>query len=140
MSTSRTLTLAALAALGALGLVGCGSDAPSQAEAETVACDAVASLQQALEGVAGLDPDSTVDEAQQAKESLQDAITGVEEAAADLQASDRAALKAGGEAISSAVDGVSGSDTIGAAGAAVAQASDTLRSAVGEIADGLGCS
>jgi len=81
-----------------------------------------------------------VDEAKQAQQQLDDAVAGLEEAATDLKAADQAALQAGGEAISSAIDSVSGSDTIGAAGQAVASASETLKSAVGQIADGLGCS
>lgn len=140
MHTTRTLAVITVAGLGAMGLAGCGSDTPTQADAEAQACDAVASVTEALQGVAGLDADSTVDEAKEAQQSLDDAITGLEEAAGDLGAADSAALQAGGQAISSAIDGVSGSDTIGAAGEAVAQASDSLRSAVGEIEDGLGCS
>jgi len=140
MHTTRTLAVITVAALGAMGLAGCGSDTPTQADAESQACDAVASVKQALQGLADLDADSTVDEAKQAQQSLDDAITGLEEAASDLEAADSAALQAGGQAISSAIDSVSGSDTIGAAGEAVAQASDALKSAVGEIEDGLGCS
>jgi hypothetical protein len=136
----RTMTLAAATGLAVLGLAGCGSDTPTQAEAESQACDAIASVQSALEGVAGLNADSTVDEAKQAQQQLDDAISGLEEAATDLKAADQAALQAGGEAISSAIDSVSGSDTIGAAGQAVASASETLKSAVGQIGDGLGCS
>jgi hypothetical protein len=136
----RTLTLAAATGLAVLGLAGCGDDTPTQAEAESQACDAIASVQSALEGVSGLDADSTVDEAQQAKQQLDDAIAGLEEAATDLKAADQAALQAGGQAISSAIDSVSGSDTIGAAGEAVASASETLTGAVGQIGDGLGCS
>lgn len=140
MRTMRTLTLAAATGLAVLGLAGCGNDTPTQADAESAACDAIASVQSALEGVANLDADSTVDEAKQAQEQLDEAISGLEEAATDLKAADQAALQAGGQAISSAIDGVSGSDTIGAAGQALASASDTLKSAVGQIGDGLGCS
>ena len=140
MRTMRTLTLATAAGLAVLGLSGCGTDTPTQADAESQACDAITSVQSALEGVAGLDADSTVDEAKQAQQQLDDAVAGLEEAATDLKAADQAALQAGGEAISSAIDSVSGSDTIGAAGQAVASASETLKSAVGQIADGLGCS
>jgi hypothetical protein len=140
MRTTRTWTVAAMVGLGAVGLAGCGNDTPTQADAEARACDAVASVQEALQGVAGLDADSTVDEAKQAQQSVDDALTDLQESATDLGAADSAALQAGGQAISSAIDAVSGSDTIGAAGAVVAQASDSLRSAVAEIEDGLGCS
>jgi hypothetical protein len=126
--------------LAMVALAACGGDTPSQAEAESQACDAIASVQQALQGVGDLSADSTVDEATQAKEALDEAIQGLEDAATDLRAADRAALQAGGQAISSAIEGVSGSETIGAAGEAVAQASDTLTGAVSQISDGLGCS
>jgi hypothetical protein len=140
MGTMRTLALAAATGLAVLGLAGCGSDTPTQAEAESQVCDTIASVQSALEGVAGLDADSTVDEAEQAQQQLDDAITGLEEATTDLEAADKAALEAGGQAISSAIDTVSGSDTIGAAGQAISSASETLKDAVGQIGDGLGCS
>lgn len=140
MSLTRSFAVVAVSGLAAFGLSGCGGDTPSQADAESQACEAVASVRDALEGVAGLDAESTVEQAQDARQTLDDAIAGLRDAADDLQAADQAALQAGGQAISTAIDGVSGSDTIGAAGEAVAQASDTLRGAVGEIADGLGCS
>lgn len=140
MRRTRELVVVAVVGLATLGVAGCGNDTPTQADAETQACEAVASVREALQGVASLDASSTVDEAQQARESLDEAISGLEEAASDLQAADQAALQAGGQAISNAIDGVSGSDTIGAAGAAVASASESLTTAVGEIEDGLGCS
>ena len=139
MQTKRTLIMAA-AGLAVLGLAGCGSDTPSQSEAESAACDAIASVESALDGVAGLNADSTVDEAKQAQQELDDAITGLEEAATDLTAADQAALQAGGEAISSAIDAASGSDTLGTAGQAIASASGTLKEAVGQISNGLNCS
>lgn len=134
------MAVVTVAAVGAVGLAGCGSDTPTQADAEARACEAVASLREALQGVAGLEADSTVEEAQQAQQTLDGAITDVEEAATELEAADSAALQAGGEAISTAIDGISGSDTLGVAGAAVAQASDSLSNAVAEIENGLGCS
>ena len=140
MHSARRMALVTVAAVGAVGLAGCGSDTPTQADAEARACDAVASIQEALQGVAGLEPDSTVEEAQQAKQTLDEAITNLDEAATELEAADSAALQAGGEAISTAIDGISGSDTLGAAGAAVARASDSLSNAVAEIENGLGCS
>jgi hypothetical protein len=132
--------MVAVAGLAMAALAACGGDTPTQPEAEAQACDAIASVQQALQGVGDLNADSTVEEAQQATTALDDAIQGLEDAASDLKAADQAALQAGGQAISSAIEGVSGSETIGAAGAAVAQAGDTLTSAVGQISDGLGCS
>lgn len=140
MRIARRMGVVLVAAVGAVGLAGCGSDTPTQADAEARACDAVASVQEALQGVAGLDAGSTVEEAQQAQQALDDAVTSLDEAASDLEAADSAALQAGGEAISTAIDGISGSDTLGAAGAAVAQASESLSNAVAEIEDGLGCS
>ena len=139
MQTKRTLIMAA-AGLAVLGLAGCGSDTPSQSEAESAACDAITSVESALDGVAGLNADSTVDEAKQAQQELDDAITGLEEAATDLTAADQAALQAGGEAISSAIDAASGSDTLGTNGQAIASASGTLKEAVGQISNGLSCS
>ena len=140
MNPSRQLAVVAMTALATMSLAGCGDDTPTQAEAESQACEAVASVREALQGVADLDSDSTVDEAQGAKQTLDDALAGLRDAATDLKAADQAALQAGGEAISSAIDGVSGSDTIGAAGEAVGLAGDALRDAIGEIGDGLGCS
>lgn len=134
------MVVVSAAALAAVGLTGCGSDTPTQADAESRACDAVASLGEALRGVGDVDADSTVEEARQAQQSVDEAITGLQDAAADLGAADSAALQAGGQAISTAIDSVSGSDTLGAAEAAVARAADTLSSAVDEIRDGLGCS
>lgn len=138
MGSTRTLALVSVLAVA--GLAGCGSDTPTQADAESRACEAIASLGEALQGVGEIDADSTVEQAQQAQQSLDDAIAGLQDAATDLEAADNAALQAGGEAISTAIDGVSGSDTLGAAGAVVGRAADSLRSAVAEIEDGLGCS
>jgi hypothetical protein len=140
MRRTGTLAVVSVAALAVAGLAGCGSDTPTQADAESQACDAIASLSEALQGVGEIDADSTVEQAQQAQESLDEAIAGLQDAATDLEAADSAALQAGGQAISTAIDGVSGSDTLGAAGAVVAQAADSLSSAVAEIKDGLGCS
>ena len=140
MSLNRGRVVATMVVVASLGVAGCGNDTPTQAQAESQACEAVASVRDALEGVAGLDADSTVDEATDAKQTLDDALAGLQDAASDLQAADQAALQAGGQAISSAIDGVSGSDTIGAAGQVVSQAGDTLRDAISEIANGLGCS
>jgi hypothetical protein len=135
----RTSTII-VSGLAMVSLAACGGDTPTQGEAESQACDAIASVEQALQGVGDLSADSTVDEATQAKDALDEAIQGLQDAATDLRAADQAALEAGGQAISSAIEGVSGSETIGAAGAAVSSASETLSGAVGQIRDGLGCS
>jgi hypothetical protein len=136
----RRASIIIVSSVAMLAVAACGNDTPTQPQAEAQACDAIASVQQALAGVGDLNADSTVEEAQQAKSALDEAIQGLQDAASDLKVADQAALQAGGQAISSAIEGVSGSETIGAAGAAVASASDTLTTAVGQISDGLGCS
>ena len=54
MHSARRMAVVTVAAVGAVGLAGCGSDTQTQADAEARACDAVASIQKALQGVAGL--------------------------------------------------------------------------------------
>jgi hypothetical protein len=137
---NRSLIVVACAGAAAVALAGCGGSTPTQGDAESAACDAIAEVKTAAEGVGDLSADSTVDEAQQAQQALDDAIARLQDAATDLEAADSAALQAGGQALSSALDAVSGSDTLGAAGEAVASAGSGLSSAVDEIQDGLGCS
>lgn len=133
----------ALLAPGALAVIGllaaCTTPAPSQTEAEADVCTQTAAVVTALEGVAALGADSTVVDAQAAREGLRDAVAALKASAQDLQAADAQALDAGLTAIADAIDNISGSDTLGAAAAGVKASAGALEGAVQQINDGFEC-
>jgi hypothetical protein len=141
MTTTHTRTWAAALAAGlaALSLAACSST-PTQEDAESAVCTSLDSVRAAVQQVGALNADSTVEEAQAAKDALDESVTGLQDATADLEAADTAAIQTGAAALSAAVDAVSGSDTLAEAATGIQQAGTGLETAVNQIGNGLGCS
>lgn len=66
------------------GVARLGGDTPTQVEVESQACDAIASVREALEGVAGLHAESNVDQAQDARQTSDDALAGLRDAIGEI--------------------------------------------------------
>lgn len=132
-------TLAAIAcSLVLVGTLGaCGSE--SQSEAEAAVCASIAQVKTAAAGVRSLTATSTVNEVEAATQSLSSALAELRKNAADLNEADLNALEAAGDEIVRAAAGVSGSDTLGEAAAAVKTSSTALDTAVTEMENGVQC-
>ncbi len=129
--------VAALALSGSL-VSGCTSE-PSQEEAEAAVCDSNAEVQAAVADVAALDADSTFDEVEDAEQGLSSSVDQLRESAADVPEADATAVSAARDEIASAVEEVSGQDTLGDAATAVSASTASHESALEEISNGVEC-
>jgi hypothetical protein len=122
----------------AVALAGCSSE-PSQEEAEAAVCADLADVRTAAEGVRALDAGSTLDQAQAAEDALAAAVDDLKASVAEVPDADAAAIDAAAQQISAAIADVSGGDTLGGAAAAVADSTNALAAAFGEMNNGLDC-
>lgn len=82
----KPLFLAGILTIGALGFVACSDDDdPSTPEAESEVCSSLAELKTAVQAAGDITATSTVEEAQEASQAVDDAWEDVASAAADLQ-------------------------------------------------------
>ena len=137
----RPAPLLAVAALS-LVLAACGGAATPipQSDAEAATCTAIQVLNDEVRELSGLDASSASIEdykaqrlvVTQAWDDVQASLTGVE-------AANSAAVEAGREAVEAALTDIPTDVPIADALAAAKAATDQLRSAFREMADGLGC-
>ncbi len=137
---SALATVSAVALVSALAACSSGDSEPTQSEAETNVCDQVAAVRSAVDEVQALSVDSTVEEAQTARDDLSTAVDDLTTSAEDLAAADAQALTDGVDAIKTAIQDVAGADTIVGALTDIQTSADGLKSAIQEIGDGYECS
>ena len=86
MKFMKPLVLVGILTIGALGFVACSDDdEPSTPEAESEVCASLTELKTAVQSAGAITATSTVEEAQEANEAVDDAWDDVASAAADLQ-------------------------------------------------------
>jgi hypothetical protein len=141
MTIRRTHRAAGLLVGGlalSMSLAAC-SEPETQEEAESAACDSLATVQAAADDVRALDASSTVEEAEGATEALAEALVQLRADAADVQAADADAIDAAVYEIRAAVADVEPEQTLEDRASAVADSTTAMDDSLAEITDGLGC-
>jgi hypothetical protein len=137
MDRARWATGLVLAAMSAIGA--CQS-APSQPAAEAAVCASLAALGGAVDDFAALTPGTaSVDDVKAAKDAIGTAWNGVRGAVSALAEADAAAVDTAWNGLSQAVDDIPSDVPIDQAISTVKPAADDVRTAYGEMRNGLGC-
>lgn len=138
MFTKRTV--AAFAGVGlALSLSACSSE--STEEANAAYCSASAETQSEVAALGALVAgDATVDQVQEQKEAIADAVEKSSEAAQDLGDSVKDDISAADDAFNDAVDAIPGDSTVSEAAGAYQAAVQAWDAAVLSIRTEVGCS
>lgn len=140
MRTHRTRALSAIAVITlALGLAACGSDEETQASAEQNLCSALGTFASAVQGLHGLNADSSKGDIEEQQQAVQNAWSGVQDAAEGVQQADTAALESAQSGLQSAVDGLSSDTTVKEALPELQPQLQTLAQAYKQTYDGLNC-
>jgi hypothetical protein len=140
----RSQRPAAILAVAALALViaACGGAATPipQSEAEAATCAALQAFNDEVRELAGLDPSTaSIEDWKAQRLVVSQAWDDVQASLPGLEAANSAAVEAGQEAVEAALTDIPTDVPISDAIAAAKAATDQLRSAFQEMADGLGC-
>jgi hypothetical protein len=136
--------LATLAlALALFGAVACSSDdngdTDSVGGAESQFCSDLAALNTAMRALASLSPSSTVDDANDARDDVKEALDDVRASAKQLAEAKTNALQDAYEEFDSAIDDVEGEQTLGQAAASVMGEAAGIATAQRELAQQANC-
>lgn len=136
MKVASRLAATMVALAIAAPLAGCSE---SQSDAEAAYCSALADVTTAVAGVKALTPQSTVNDAEAARDDLKSAVEELKKSAEDVKDADSAAVESAAEQIEKSVDSVSGKDTIAEAASAVKTSTADLEAALTEMKNGIQC-
>jgi hypothetical protein len=131
------------AALAAVALVSACSGAATptpQSDAEAAVCTALQTWSDEMRTLTNLDATTTsIDDAKAQAEKVSTAWGDVKTALAGVNAADKAAVEAGGDALVAAINAFPTDVPVAEAIAAVKTAAEPLKTAYTEMANGMGC-
>ncbi len=125
--------------VAAVGLLLAACSSPTTEEAAQNLCSSLAGLEASIAQVAALGPDSTVDDAESAREELEDAWNDVKD---DAEVVNEAAANEAEDALdqfNDAIDDISGDSSLAEAAAQALTAAQGFSAALGEIESSLTC-
>jgi hypothetical protein len=143
------VVLIALALL-ALGIFACGGGSEPDAEdvqsavdevggAESEVCADLNTLESALSGVTGLAPSSTVDQAEDVQNEVEEAFDDVRSSVEDLNESRVDALETAHDAFRATIDDLDGDQTLSQAAATILSMANEIRNSLSGIEEGISC-
>lgn len=137
---TRTRMPVAAIAIAVLALAAACTPASDQPSAEQALCDSLATFGDSVQAIADLDPQTdSVEDAQAAAQTADEAWADVEAAAADVAEADDAALGAAWSDLSQTISGLSTDVPIADNWDTVQAGIDDVQGVYAEMRDGVGC-
>jgi hypothetical protein len=132
--------LAALPVVLMLGLLAaCGGEDENPTEAAAELCDALAALEVAVNNVAALNADSTIDDVEAAQEEFVDAYQQVEDLAEDVEDMRIDELSAAYESLDQTLDGLDAGMTMSEVQAELQDEVAAVQAAWGQLVASVSC-
>lgn len=134
---SRTIALVLMMMALVLGVAGCGSDDATQEAKDQLQQDLV-DFKAAVDDLAALSPESTIEEIKDADQAVDDAWANVAESAVDVKEAEIEDVEQAWEDLGAAVDDISGDMTPAEAKESISDDVAALQTAYDELYSGLG--